>query len=1131
MSYRLTEAERKHIATIEDSKIWISGNYENNIPVYDIYVSDNDQMNGLTDNNFHIRLPKYIFKWDDSIAKLHLIDVSTPFELEIVTDGSNNKGIGWRYTLSTEKIDGTEYVTALTFTRDNDVSSYTLDMTKLGDMTLKSLVVDETTRLSGELKVNSPSTFDSTVTISGITTLQDDLQAENADFNQDVKIDGKLDVYNKASFYSGVLIEKGLTSYGTTYLHGNTYVTSDGNLTVAGDITGKKNGSFKENLSAKEINASSGITAGGDITSKKNLIVHEDIYASGNLYISGNQEISGSLEVKESITSPSGIINVISGEEIEVENIYVTDNTTTGRLTVDSTATIGDSLDAGSITTPVADIGSLNISEVYGIGSNPIQINSETQFNNDVLISGRTWQEEDGVDANGDPKYKNVSSSGNLIVAGYEENGQLQGGNLTVYGFIDGDKITANDLDVANQISGNTVIVQDITSAGINSAALLVTNDTTLNGQINISGDTVIKGTTLIEGENTLYVNTDSYFNKDAQFFENILVDKNTNISGTLEVKDVTTLKDHTYIGASGIMGGTPITFVSHTETLNLNDPRLLLYAIITGSPLTNFKVDTQRAIDVTTGTEYIDDPSWPVIQITSNGSIFTGETKNPGLAVIHGIRKDGQLGQVLVQVTEDGSWLYDGGSDFTKGHYLSTDLGTLSLTDPLEDPNNNPLVFGMPTITGGTVSNIGSKNLYVHGDIYAEQKVDTFQINDDGTENQLVIYSSGLTPTDLDHDNMYDYTDPDRIKAIINGEVQFLATLEDIHGVSLSGSVTLNTNQTITGTKYFTSVLYSDSLYTYTPDGPGAGDEQRLIARELNISSQPNILVGNYKEPLIIHSAMDEHYGIIDAHIKVLFDHTLSPETLKFLANTDDIVIPEFSDPTNGQVLGDASLSVKDGSGIFNFVTLDSQITYEDTIYNGTPVGSGIFELAIQTDEYLSITSAGTNAIKISNTHIENITGRLDELEEDTEDIYDTVFEGSSGIIVKGDISSQKVEIGINHIDFELPNNALKQEERFPTTYAVMSGLAEETQRATIEENKLKQRLPEAPDVPGYYAMTAQTIDPDTTLYAWRASQLPPTPIESDSEHWNAGDEFGLKFILNDPVTGEGVLVWEKIN
>lgn len=175
MSYKITEAERKHIATIEDMEIklisWRSP--VDNVPEYFISFEDPTETNeGIKAKleSFKIALPKYDFlvtEEDDAAGRINLINKNTS-NLVISTDGFEHKGIGWRYKLEAfNSKEGSDLVTTendylyrLEMTRENDGQKFVIDLTRLGDITVKTLTVD------GEIVANSPATFNSSVTIA-----------------------------------------------------------------------------------------------------------------------------------------------------------------------------------------------------------------------------------------------------------------------------------------------------------------------------------------------------------------------------------------------------------------------------------------------------------------------------------------------------------------------------------------------------------------------------------------------------------------------------------------------------------------------------------------------------------------------------------------------------------------------------------------------------------------------------------------------------------------------------------------------------------------------------------------------------------------------------------------------------
>lgn len=195
MSYKITEAERKHVLTIEDMEIQlISGRSAvDNVPEYFITIEDPTETNeGIKSklDSFKVALPKYDFlisKEDDEVGRINLINKNTS-GLVISTDGFEHKGIGWRYELKAfnskdgdvELVgDGTDYLYRLELIRENDNKKYVVDFTRLGDVVAKSLTVD------GELVAKNPATFKSSMTLEE---------------NQTFSVNGTIDVNGQATF-------------------------------------------------------------------------------------------------------------------------------------------------------------------------------------------------------------------------------------------------------------------------------------------------------------------------------------------------------------------------------------------------------------------------------------------------------------------------------------------------------------------------------------------------------------------------------------------------------------------------------------------------------------------------------------------------------------------------------------------------------------------------------------------------------------------------------------------------------------------------------------------------------------------------------------------------------------------
>lgn len=231
MSYKITEAERKHVLTIEDMEIQlISGRSAvDNVPEYFITIEDPIETNeGIKSklDSFKVALPKYDFlisKEDDEVGRINLINKNTS-GLVISTDGFEHKGIGWRYELkafnskdgNTELVtDGTDYLYRLELIRENDNKKYVVDFTRLGDVVAKSLTVD------GELVANNPATFKSSMTLEE---------------NQTFSVNGTIDVNGQATF-------DGQTSFnGTTAF--NSEPTFNNGFSAIGSSTFQKDSSL-----------------------------------------------------------------------------------------------------------------------------------------------------------------------------------------------------------------------------------------------------------------------------------------------------------------------------------------------------------------------------------------------------------------------------------------------------------------------------------------------------------------------------------------------------------------------------------------------------------------------------------------------------------------------------------------------------------------------------------------------------------------------------------------------------------------------------------------------------------------------------------------------------------------------
>lgn len=164
MSYKLTEAGRKHIATIEDTKMYlVKKNVEGATPDIDLHIEDADKL------NLQVKLPSYCFEVDevdDRFSRIRFTDRSSPENDNTITfDGFDHKGLGWRYTISFTK-DQDNYVNGIVLTNLNNGDRKELTFKSLTTLNVKSLTVDNDLAVDGNLAVAGTSEFNDDVTIS-----------------------------------------------------------------------------------------------------------------------------------------------------------------------------------------------------------------------------------------------------------------------------------------------------------------------------------------------------------------------------------------------------------------------------------------------------------------------------------------------------------------------------------------------------------------------------------------------------------------------------------------------------------------------------------------------------------------------------------------------------------------------------------------------------------------------------------------------------------------------------------------------------------------------------------------------------------------------------------------------------
>ena len=177
MSYKLTEAERKHVAAVEDTKVFLTADHvEGRTPSIKLHITDEDKL------NHEVELPSYAFycdKNDDAVSKIRIKDEVNGEEIEC--KGYDGKGIGWRYRITFLKKEDTDYVESIKLICENDATkSVTMTFNKMAALTLEGLTVD------GGSTFKSNAVFEKSVNVGENLNVTGDVTAENARIEKDL---------------------------------------------------------------------------------------------------------------------------------------------------------------------------------------------------------------------------------------------------------------------------------------------------------------------------------------------------------------------------------------------------------------------------------------------------------------------------------------------------------------------------------------------------------------------------------------------------------------------------------------------------------------------------------------------------------------------------------------------------------------------------------------------------------------------------------------------------------------------------------------------------------------------------------------------------------------------------------
>lgn len=169
MSYRITEAERKHVAVTEDIRLNLSViAEEGTTPAVNLEITDSDRL------NLSALFPQYaidVDKTDDEHSRFRLVDAKTR-ETILTCDGlkslnGNPLGLGWRYGLEFI-LDDDGYVKGISLINKNNGNKADKIITKIADMEIKSIVIPDSDQIG--LTVNAKALFTKNVIIDTDST-------------------------------------------------------------------------------------------------------------------------------------------------------------------------------------------------------------------------------------------------------------------------------------------------------------------------------------------------------------------------------------------------------------------------------------------------------------------------------------------------------------------------------------------------------------------------------------------------------------------------------------------------------------------------------------------------------------------------------------------------------------------------------------------------------------------------------------------------------------------------------------------------------------------------------------------------------------------------------------------------
>lgn len=366
MSYSITEAERKHVATIEDVRFNLErlGTAEDTTPQYNLHMTDGDKL------DLNIDLPKLRFECnneDDAHSRIRVITQDSIGEdREIVLDGltgrsGNPLGLGWRFKV-TFGTDDDGFIDRLIVERKNDGKTWTNEIKAFSDLVIKNLIIgSDEVENSGNLEVK------------GTTTLKGSLDAKDASFNG-VEI-GKEDTAIRTNGNKSYLDETSITKANITDLNISDGTTNINNETVNinnSHVIGNEDSSIDvSNLDATNL----AVNRANISTLEAEKITSQDTTLNGRTFIHDELSVDKLNVVGKTDTKDLRVLDQFEANNAAVNNAVV-NNKLISKSVAAETATISSETVENLTATNVraSDINAIDISS-NSISSNIVDTN------------------------------------------------------------------------------------------------------------------------------------------------------------------------------------------------------------------------------------------------------------------------------------------------------------------------------------------------------------------------------------------------------------------------------------------------------------------------------------------------------------------------------------------------------------------------------------------------------------------------------------------------------------------------------------------------------------------------------------------------------------------------------------